>query len=89
MVTKCANPSCSAVFRYLRGGRLFLFELPRSSPTSVPSSPESGFGKSEFRSGEYFWLCEECAKGMTITSDENGHALVAAYEERYLKGSSR
>jgi hypothetical protein len=89
MVTKCANPSCSAVFRYLRGGRLFLFETTNKMPTAVPPSSETGFGKSEFRSGEYFWLCEKCAKGMTITSDENGHAFVAAYEEGYLKGFSR
>ena len=89
MVTKCANPSCGAVFRYLRGGRLFLLEMPRSLLTSVLSSPESGFGKGEFRSGEYFWLCEECAKEMTITTDENGHAFVAAHGQKYLKRSSR
>ncbi len=77
MVTKCANPSCSAGFRYLRGGRLFLFEVSKSPPMSVLSSSESGFRKSEFRSSEYFWLCEECAKSMTINSDENGHAFVA------------
>jgi hypothetical protein len=52
-------------------------------------SPETGFRNSEFRCGEYFWLCEECAKSMTITSDEDGHAFVAAQEQTYLKQSSR
>jgi len=89
MVTKCANPSCSTVFRYLRGGRLFLMEGPRSPLNSVLSSSESGFGKSEFRSGEYFWLCQECAKSMTINSDKNGHAFVAVDEREYLNQSSR
>ena len=88
MVTKCANPSCSAVFRYLKGGRLFLFEAPPRLSASVPSTPETEFHRSQVRSGEYFWLCEECAKNMTITSDENGHAFVAAYEPRFLKGIS-
>jgi hypothetical protein len=64
-------------------------EGPRSPLKSVLSSPESGFGKSEFRSGEYFWLCQECAKSMTISSDENGHAFVAVHEREYLKQSSR
>jgi len=39
MITKCANPACSTVFRYLRGGKLFLFEVPQSMPTPVPPSP--------------------------------------------------
>ena len=72
MITKCANPACSTVFRYLRGGKLFLFEVPQRQRRCRPLQ------KSEFRSGEYFWLCEECAKSMTITSRENGHALVTA-----------
>ena len=89
MVTKCANPSCGAVFRYLRGGRLFLFEVPMRMRTAVTSFPETGFGKSQFRSKEYFWLCQECAKNMTINSDETGHAFVAVHERKYLKQSSR
>src|ERR1700746_860544 len=72
MITKCANPACSTVFRYLGGGKLFLFEVPQRQRRCRPLQ------KSEFRSGEYFWLCEECAKSMTITSGENGHALVTA-----------
>jgi hypothetical protein len=63
--------------------------VPNKWPTAIPPFPETGFRKSEFRIGEYFWLCEECAKGMTITSDENGHAFVAAREQKYLKRSSR
>src|ERR1043165_7025326 len=27
MVTKCANPACSALFRYLHGGRLYRLEV--------------------------------------------------------------
>ena len=89
MVTKCANPSCGAVFRYLRGGRLFLIEVPIRMQAAVTSFPETGFGKSQFHSNEYFWLCQECAKNMTINSDETGHAFVAVQERKYLKQSSR
>lgn len=89
MVTKCANPSCNAAFRYLKDGRLFLFEAPPRPSTSEPSVPETEFQESEIHGGEYFWLCEKCAKSMTLTSDESGHAFVTTYEQRYLKRTSR
>jgi hypothetical protein len=54
---------------------------------AVTPFPETG--KSLFRNSEYFWLCQECAKSMTINSDENGHAFVAVHEPKYLKQSSR
>jgi len=84
MVTKCANPSCAAVVRYLRGGRLFLVEMSAIVPMSTLSSPEAEFRQSGPRT-EYFWLCEQCAKSMTITSDGNGHALISVHMPSQLK----
>ena len=28
MIAKCANPDCNVAFRYLRGGKLFLLDIP-------------------------------------------------------------
>ncbi len=67
MVTKCANPSCSASFQYLRGGKLFLVDLPR-----IPSLK----GRKE-RTAEYFWLCDRCCSELTVTVDASGQAAVA------------
>jgi hypothetical protein len=67
MVTKCANPSCSASFQYLRGGKLFLLDLPRLS-----SQP----GRNG-RTAEYFWLCDRCCSELTVTVDASGQAAIA------------
>lgn len=67
MVTKCANPSCSASFHYLRGGKLFLVDLPRFSS----STGRNG------RTAEYFWLCDQCCSELTVTVDATGQAAVA------------
>jgi len=65
MVTKCANPSCGTFFRYLRGGKLFLLEMPPLMPRSSQADNEIQFSK-HGPHNEYFWLCEQCAKDMTI-----------------------
>jgi hypothetical protein len=72
MVTKCANPSCGASFRYLRGGKLFLLDLHRSffglEPGSAPVKK---------RVVEYFWLCDRCSAELTVTVDASGRAAIA------------
>jgi len=55
MLAKCSNPSCSARFRYLRNGKLFLLE----------SDPALTTGKSN--RVEYFWLCRDCCSTMTLS----------------------
>jgi hypothetical protein len=71
MVTKCANPSCGASFRYLRGGKLFLVDLHQSSTGS-----ERGSTPVKKRVVEYFWLCDRCSSELTITVDASGRAAV-------------
>jgi hypothetical protein len=76
------------VFHYFRGGTLFLAEIPPIVPTSLLSDPEAGFYKKELHN-EYFWLCAECARSMTITLDRKRYALVAASEPASLAQDSR
>jgi hypothetical protein len=55
MLSKCANPDCSAVFLYLHSGKLFKLETGAHSNVK--------------RKLEYFWLCEVCCQSMTLTYD--------------------
>ncbi len=56
MVAKCINPYCNRPFHYMDRGRLFVTDYPPS--VSVRPLHE--------RKREHFWLCEECAKTMTV-----------------------
>lgn len=57
MVDKCANPACSATFRRLRDGRIFVLEVERDSRSE---------GKGYSRQLRYFWLCNTCRRTMTV-----------------------
>ena len=57
MLAKCANPTCSAPFRYLHEGKLF-----RLDPGAGPPSPAGR----QPRQLQYFWLCERCAHTLTL-----------------------
>jgi hypothetical protein len=62
VLSKCANPVCSARFHYLHEGRIFKIEM------RAPSSDKSA---SRNRRLEYFWLCERCVQTLTVVL-ENG-----------------
>jgi len=59
MLSKCANSECSAVFLYLRQGKLFKLETG-VNPTNHHDVK---------RKLEYFWLCEKCCQSLTLTYD--------------------
>ncbi len=64
MLHKCANPSCSAPFRSLREGKLFLAEtLPPESAKQLSGPP------ARIRRREHFWLCEPCSAQFTLRFD--------------------
>ena len=58
MLSKCANPECSEIFRYLHQGKLFCL-----APT-----PEVEDVTGEFlpQFQERFWLCDACSRKMTV-----------------------
>jgi len=58
MLQKCANPTCTAKFRSLREGKLFLAENHTAEP-----------GDHKLRR-EHFWLCSVCATQFTLRFDE-------------------
>jgi hypothetical protein len=70
MLAKCANPSCSALFRHLQEGRLFLLE------TEMTLASPATFGGGDPGTTEYFWLCGRCSKTVTLRFDQDGRVVV-------------
>jgi hypothetical protein len=70
MVSKCANPGCTTPFLYLHQGKLFRMESEVFRINGTPA--DSGLEKKKpARRIEYFWLCDECARAMTLTFEKN------------------
>jgi len=68
MLSKCANPTCSATFRYLHDGTLFHVVIEPAAPER-PASYETA-------TIERFWLCGECSRKMTVISGPAGIIVV-------------
>lgn len=73
MVARCANPYCSAPFRYLHEGKLFRVDLGPTPPADYPS----GYGRELIRRVEYFWLCPQCASTNTIRVEQGAVVVLA------------
>jgi hypothetical protein len=65
MLSKCANPGCSQLFRYLGEGRLFQVERSIASDGGNPS-----------RKIEHYWLCGKCSQDMRVGVLENEALLI-------------
>jgi hypothetical protein len=67
MVSKCANPKCSARMKYLHEGRLFIVQTRSSA--RYWSNDSGSFSAPPGNQIEYYWLCDSCADQMTITAE--------------------
>jgi hypothetical protein len=75
VVSRCANPACSAHFQYLHKGQLFQFEVEAGPLVGA----DARGANSPSRRAEYFWLCTSCATTMTLVLEPDaGIALVPA-----------
>jgi hypothetical protein len=63
MLSKCANPKCSAAFRYLHDGKLFRMEVPAALASANQSRARV---KKPPQRTEFFWLCGKCSGQMTL-----------------------
>lgn len=68
MVEKCLNPMCSAKFRKLGDGRLFVKE--------VSDLPCDGSTEHSHKLA-YFWLCKSCCRTMTVVAEKGKEVNVA------------
>ncbi len=64
MLSKCANPDCSASFHYLGEGKLFEIRYQAESDADENLPRKLAAGRSE-----RFWLCDSCATSMTLGVD--------------------
>jgi hypothetical protein len=72
MLSKCANPACTASFRYLHDGKLFRMEVPTAF-TNVNKPPE--YAKKPPQRTEFFWLCERCSTRMTLVYNQEAGVI--------------
>ncbi len=78
MVAKCANPACTACFRYFHEGRLFVFETRSHRPNG--GSPPVWEGGGGFCIPRCYWLCSSCCAEVTVRP--NGDCGVALRSKR-------
>jgi hypothetical protein len=62
MLSKCANPACSARFRYLHEGRIF--SVIFDGQTGATRGPDVLWEAP--RRVERYWLCDTCSPTMTL-----------------------
>jgi hypothetical protein len=85
MVSKCANPSCSTPFHYLREGKIFRVEVEVSASHPAQETVELSDGKKfpfllasnkAARKTEHYWLCGPCSQTMNLQFDKDAGLLV-------------
>ena len=71
MVSICATPQCSAPFRHLRQGRLFVVD---------PTDRSNQAGRTSSRL-KFFWLCEQCMPRFTLSVEPGARVSCASRSE--------
>lgn len=79
MLSKCANPVCSAKFRYLHEGRLYLIDYQAVFATRRMSITQPSAGNSN--KFEYFWLCSFCCQEMKLLIEEGGRVKLVRKQD--------
>jgi len=83
MISKCANPECSAPFRYLRDGKLFRVDLDQLESTL----PEQDDPAKKWHRMEHFWLCGRCAASLTLVAEKGKGITVVSLSSEFRKAS--
>ena len=87
MLSKCLNPQCSAIFRYLGEGRLFRIDYSESDRRR--NAPAGGApvlcAVEKRRPVEHFWLCAECASTMKVEVSEAGAIQLVCFPDKAQK----
>ena len=86
MVSKCANPRCSARMKFMHEGAVYI--VRKHSTDEYWAGDAGSFGAPPGTQIECFWLCARCAREMKVSNDgEVEHLKVPAltgaiYENR-------
>ena len=60
MISYCANLDCRLPFHYLRGGRLYRFDIKHPT-TPCSDVPNAICSLKPSHATVFFWLCEQCS----------------------------
>jgi hypothetical protein len=81
MLSKCLNPHCSATFQYLGQGRLFRADFREAGRKNARTAKSTVAPiRRKTYPIEHFWLCEDCAKTMTVALSDGGEIRLIALE---------
>ena len=86
MLSKCANPSCSAPFLYLHSGKLFRVE--RRLPMVLEPFETEMSEKKMPQSVEYYWLCAACSSEFTLVRAQEGGVVLRLRPDAELEVAS-
>jgi hypothetical protein len=93
MLSKCANPGCSASFHYLHQGKLFRWDTRTSAGEKGSAFGTDPGEKKPSRRVEFFWLCGDCASQMTLIFDRSSgvttQPLIRARGGEFMKAAAR
>ena len=84
MVSKCANPGCSAPFLYMRQGKLFCIETGGNTADKGPTFGADPTVERKSRHLEFFWLCDGCAPQLTLSFRPGVGVIVQPLEQAVL-----
>jgi len=81
MLSKCLNSHCSAAFRYLGQGKLFRVDFADvGKKQSRKSRGLATSVRSQSQPVEHFWLCENCAKTLTVELSDAGEIRLVSLD---------
>ena len=98
MVSKCANPTCSTPFHYLREGKIFRVEVEVTPPLTADETVQLSNGskvpfliasRKAARKTEHYWLCGPCSRTMSLLIDkDNGITVMPKTQLRAAAASA-
>ncbi len=88
MLSKCANPSCSAPFRYLHEGKMFQLDMEVMRGPEVRHQGRKLVSKQKWsRKIEHYWLCNACASSQTLVFKKGDGITVVPLERDHGEGA--
>lgn len=66
MLSKCANPQCTARMKYMHDGSVYV--VPKRAIDLSASTEKSEFSAPNGVQIECFWLCQACCQYLTISN---------------------
>ena len=88
MISHCASPDCKLPFHYLRGGRLYRFDI-RHPSTPCSDVPNAICSMKPSHAAVFFWLCEQCSLKYSLKFNfRDGLALASLTESAKKPGTA-